>query len=101
MWIDIISIVVVVFLALVALTFGARAINRYLKSSATTLQNGGYLFIKEGKNPIFFSDHAGANSWIKQCKQAEVFWDVYAISDGQVKHLGNSKDLILKADRQK
>jgi len=97
MWIDIVSIVVVVFLALVALTLGARAINCYLKSSATTLQNGGYLFVKEGKNPIFFSDYAGANTWIKQCNRAEVFWEVYAICDGQVKHLGHSKDLILGA----
>ena len=96
MWIDIISTVLVVCLALTALSFGARAINRYLNSNATTLQNG-YLFVQKGKNPIFFSDHAGANIWIKQCNWAEVFWEVYAICDGQVKHLGNSRDLILGA----
>ena len=96
MWIDIISTVVVVCLALTALSFGARAINCYLNSSATTLQDG-YLFVQKGKKPIFFSDHAGANIWIKQCNWAEVFWEVYAICDGQVKHLGNSKDLILGA----
>lgn len=96
MWIDIISAVIVISLVLLFLTISAGAINKRLNSNATTLQNG-YLFVQKGKNPIFFSDHAGANIWIKQCNWAEVFWEVYAICDGQVKHLGNSKDLILGA----
>lgn len=96
MWIDIASTVLVVTLVLGVLVFATRAINGYLNNDATTLQNG-YLFVQKGKKPIFFSDHVGANIWIKQCNWAEMFWEVYAICDGEVKHLGNSKDLILSA----
>lgn len=94
MWIDVASTVLVVMLVLLALVFAAKAINGYLNSDATTLQNG-YLFVQKDKKPIFFGDHIGANIWIRRCNLAGVSWSVYAICDGEVKLLGNSKDLIL------
>lgn len=96
MWLDIIISVVVVAGVIAACYYISSAFKRVLNSSSTVLQNG-YLFVQKGKKPIFFSDHIGANIWIKQCSWAEMFWDVYAVCDGEVKHLGNSKDLILSA----
>jgi len=96
MWLDIIISVVVVAGVIAACYYISSAFKRALNSSSTVLQNG-YLFVHQSKKSIFFSDHVGANIWIKECSWAEVYWDVYALCDGQVKYLGNSKDLILSA----
>lgn len=96
MWLDIIISAVVLTGIIAGCCYISSLVKRALNSSSTVLQNG-YLFVQRGKSPIFFSDHKGANIWIKECNWAEVYWEVYAIYDGQVKHLGNSKDLILSA----
>jgi hypothetical protein len=96
MILDIIMTVVVLLFVIALCYIVTTAFKSLFKSDSIVLSNG-YLFAKEGKRPIYFTDNIAANFFIKECNWAEVYWDVYAICNGEVKHVGLSKDLILAA----
>jgi len=93
-WIDALITIIAVTITLLVLVVVARGINHYLNKRTIALQDG-YLFLQKGKRPIFFTDHIDANIWIKECSWAEVYWEVYSILDGEIKYLGNSRELTL------
>ena len=85
---------------IITLLFAIIAITLYLlgktiRPTATTLlcRDKGMLLVKSGRKPIFFSDVKAADAFIKKCKPAGVFWEIYTIDDGEVKHLGSSEKL--------
>ena len=85
---------------IITLLFAIIAITLYLlgktiRPTATTLlcKNNGMLLVKSGRKPIFFSDEKAADAFLKKCKPAGVFWEIYTIDDGEVKHLGSSEKL--------
>jgi hypothetical protein len=57
------------------------------------------LLVKSGRKPIFFSDVKAADAFVKKCSQVRIFWEVYIIDDGEVRHLGSSEKLILYVNK--
>jgi len=85
--------IITLLFAIIAITL--YLLRNFIRPTATTLlcKNNGMLLVESGRKPIFFSDVKAADVFIKKCKLAGVFWEIYTIDDGEVKHLGSSEKL--------
>ena len=85
--------IITLLFAIIAITL--YLLQKFIRPTATTLlcRDKGMLLVKSGRKPIFFSDEKAANAFLKKCNPVRVFWEVYIIDDGEVRHLGSSEKI--------
>ena len=85
--------IITLLFAIIAITL--YLLRKFIRPTATTLlcRDKGMLLVKSGRKPIFFSDVKAADAFVKKCSPSRIFWEVYIIDDGEVRHLGSSEKI--------
>ena len=71
-------------------------LRKFIRPTATTLLcKGKGIILSKTRNPelIFFSELKAANDFLEKCNHDGVYWEVYIIDDGEVRHLGSSEKI--------